>query len=301
MEWNNSSVSMWLLQGDVSIQYQTHRDLLGSSSELIEELRDKISEEGWGKRFLAERDEQSGLWGNGFYSPKWISTHYTLLNLKNLGLNPACPQYCDSSTLLLDRLWINQGRVNKYRHQDLCVCAMLLSICCYAGIQSQKLFEMVDYILDHHFPDGGWNCSWEIGDRHSSLHTTLAVLEAFRDYENYAYTYRIEEIRRSIPHACEFILEKKLFRSVHTGEVIDQKMLKLSFPCRWRYDILRCMDYFTSVQKSYDSRMEEALTLIIQKKRKNGYWPVQQKYSGLVYFDMEKTGGDSRWNTLRVL
>lgn len=47
--------------------------------------------------------------------------------------------------------------------------------------------------------------------------------------------------------------------------------------------------------------MEEALGLIIHKKRKNNRWPVQQKYSGKVYFDMEQTGGDSRWNTLRVL
>ncbi len=47
--------------------------------------------------------------------------------------------------------------------------------------------------------------------------------------------------------------------------------------------------------------MEEVLDKILKKQRKDGTWPVQQKYSGLTYFDMEKTGGASRWNTLRVL
>jgi len=43
------------------------------------------------------------------------------------------------------------------------------------------------------------------------------------------------------------------------------------------------MDYFASVQKEYDPRMEEALERIIRKKRRNDRWPVQQKYTGLRY------------------
>jgi hypothetical protein len=301
MEGINSSVITWLLQGDVSVQYQTHRDLLCPSSEIVNGLRLRIAEEGWGRRFLEERDEQSGLWGNGFYLPKWISTHYTLLDLKNIGLDPSCPQYTESGMILLDGMWTNKGQVKKYRYQDLCVCAMILGMCCYGKLQSIKLNEIVDYVLDKQYPDGGWNCNWYKDDMHSSLHTTLSVLEAFRDYEVNGYCYRLAEVKESIPKAWEFILKKNLFRSISSGEVIDQKMLQLSYPCRWKYDVLRCMDYFASVQKSYDPRMEEALELIMRKKRSNNHWPVQQKYTGKVHFDMEQTGGDSRWNTLRVL
>jgi hypothetical protein len=60
MELKNSEVVTWLLQGDIAIQYQTHRDILCSSSELINELQSRISSEGWGKCFLAERVEQTG-------------------------------------------------------------------------------------------------------------------------------------------------------------------------------------------------------------------------------------------------
>jgi hypothetical protein len=301
MEMNKSSVIRWLLQGDVSIQYQTNRDILDAPPEVTKGLRIRISTEGFGKQFIEKRDNQTFLWGKGIYSPKWISTHYTLLDLKNLGISPENAQYTESIEILLDRMWVNDGRVTKYRYQDLCVCAMILSICCYGNLQSRKLYKIVDYILEKQYLDGGWNCSWERGHIHSSLHTTLSVLEAFRDYEKYGYNYRIDEIRRSIPKAWEFILGKRMFRSARSGEVIDSKMLMLSYPCRWKYDVLRCMDYFASVQKSYDDRMDEALELILKKKRKNDHWPVQQKYAGNVHFDMEKTGDDSRWNTLRVL
>jgi hypothetical protein len=51
----------------------------------------------------------------------------------------------------------------------------------------------------------------------------------------------------------------------------------------------------------YDPRLAAARGINVGKRRRNGRWPGQQTYAGKVHFDMEKTGGDSRWNTLRVL
>lgn len=295
------SVINWLLEGDETIQYQTYRDLLNAPLEILSEMQNNITIKGWGKGLLEKQDPLTGLWGKGIYSPKWISTHYTLLELKNMGVNPTHPQYVEGSNTLLNNMWINQGKVRKDRYQDLCVSAMILSICSYAQIRSPKINEIVDYILDNQYLDSGWNCRWEKGDKHSSLHTTLSVLEAFRDYEINAYNYRLIEIRERIPKAWEFILKKNLFKSVQSGEIINTSMLMISYPCRWKYDILRCMDYFASIEKCFDNRMEEALSIIIQKKRKSNHWPVQHKHPGIVHFIMENTGDDSRCNTLRVL
>ncbi len=74
----------WLLEGDVSIQYQVHRDLLATEKP---SLRERIATEGWGAHFLSYRQKE-GHWGQRFYQPKWISTHYTVLDLKNLAIAP---------------------------------------------------------------------------------------------------------------------------------------------------------------------------------------------------------------------
>ena len=42
----------WLLKGDVSIQYQVYRDLLGEHKK---DVQARISNEGWGHRFLSKR------------------------------------------------------------------------------------------------------------------------------------------------------------------------------------------------------------------------------------------------------
>ena len=75
----------------------------------------------------------------------------------------------------------------------------------------------------------------------------------------------------------------------------------LSYPSRWKYDILRALDYFRAASIDYDERMGPALDVLKKKRRSDGTWPVQAKHPGQVHFDMEQTGAPSRWNTLRAL
>ena len=49
-------VLSWLLGGDVSIQYQTHRDLLHSETMLLEHLQQRIETEGFGSQLLSIRN-----------------------------------------------------------------------------------------------------------------------------------------------------------------------------------------------------------------------------------------------------
>jgi len=290
----------WLLSGDPAIVYQVHRDLLNTDVSQLAEFRKVITREGWGKKFLEQRDNTTGKWGNGIYSPKWISTTYTLLEIKSLSIEPQTKEFLSSSQLILDNLW-SLPQKKKDSYQDMCVCGMILSLCCYSGIKSCSINEIVDYILAKQYPDGGWNCRWELDFNHSSLHTTINILEGLHEYITNKYEYRAIELKNALKKAHEFILMHKLFKSDKTGKVIDQNMTMLSYPSRWKYDILRCLDYFQTSEQEYDPRMEDALEVIMKKKMKNDHWPIQKKHPGLVHIDMEKTGKESRWNTLRVL
>ena len=157
-------------------------------------------------------------------------------------------------------------------------------------------------MLNEHMPDGGFNCnSNHIGATHSSMHSTISVLEGILEYAQNGYTYRLRELQGAAEVARSFLLQHRLFRSDRSGEIIDKKMLMLSYPSRWRYDILRALDYFQSAGIDYDPRMQDALNVLMKKQRKDNKWPVQAKHPGQTHFDMEATGGPSRWNTLRAM
>jgi hypothetical protein len=148
----------------------------------------------------------------------------------------------------------------------------------------------------------GFNCrSNRKGAVHSSLHTTLSVAEGILEYSKHGYKYRKVELQEAEQRSREFILQHRLYKSDKTGKIIDKKMVMLSYPSRWRYDILRALDYFQDARVGHDIRMDDAIEVLLKKRRKDGKWPLQMKHAGQTHFDMEKSGEASRWNTLRAL
>lgn len=297
----NAEIIAWLLEGDVSIQYQVQRDLLGVE---LPALRERIATEGWGAEFLRYRGE-NGHWGRGFYQPKWISSHYTLLDLKHLGFPPGNPQMVESISLILRENKGKDGGIDPSRTiglSDVCVNGMFLDYACYFKADETELHSVVDFVIDQHMPDGGFNCRLNrSGARHSSLHSTISVLEGILEYASNGYRYRLPELEAIAAAAREFILAHQLYRSHRTGETIDKRMLMLSYPSRWYFDILRALDYFQSARAPYDVRLQPALEVLKSKQRDDGKWPLQARHPGQTHFDMEKPGSASRWNTLRAL
>lgn len=291
----------WLLEGDVSIQYQVQRDIVGKE---IPELQACIATGGWGKRFLDAR-KANGHWGRGFYQVKWISSHYSLLDLKHLNIVPTQPEIRESIGIILREQKSDDGGINPSRQikeSDVCVNGMFLNYACYFKANEPDLHSVVDFVITQQMPDGGFNCRFNRqGAVHSSLHSTISILEGIQEYISNGYTYRRGELDRISAEAREFILQHRLYLSDRTGKIIDKRFLMLSYPSRWRYDILRALDFFRAADIDYDERMQPALNVLHKKRRKDGTWPVQAKHPGQVHFDMEHTGRPSRWNTLRAL
>jgi hypothetical protein len=147
-------------------------------------------------------------------------------------------------------------------------------------------------------PDGGWNCQSYRGATHSSFHTTINVLEGLREVEKRRPSQALTDSQN---RGVEFLLIHRLFRSHRTGAVVDPRMTRLSFPPHWRYDILRALDYCQERGQPADERLSDAITLLEQKQRPDGAWPLQNRHPGRTFFEMEEVGQPSRWNTLRAL
>jgi len=296
-----SPIVDWLLQGDVSIQYQVYRDLLQNPRP---DLQERIAHEGWGARFLSVRNP-NGTWGRGYYQPKWTSSHYTLMDLKSLQISPANEEIRESVNIIADNEKGDDGGINPsptIKVSDVCMNGMFLNFACYFGIPQDRIDSVVDFILTQQMDDGGFNCRKNrSGATHSSLHSTLSVLEGILEYSRNAYTYRIAEMKNAAEKSQEFILCHRLFLSDRTGEIIHKDFLRLSYPARWKFDILRALDYFRDAEVPWDERMEAARKVLLSKQRSEGYWTLQAKHPGQVHFEMEKPGLASRWNTLRAM
>lgn len=298
----DSEIIEWLLSGDASIRWQTRRDLLADSQDSIQAERAQVATQGWGARLLSYQDS-SGLWGGGLYTPKWLSTTYTMLLLRQLGLEPGHAQAQKACALLLNHGLYRDGGINffpSYNHSEVCVTGMVLSILAYFEYPDDRVENLVNFLVKNQMRDGGWNCQIFNGASHSSFHTTINVLEGLLLYERYRpsqYDFGAEIQERG----REFLLQHQLYRSHRTGKIVDARMARFSFPPHWHYDVLRALDYFQACAAPLDARLVDAIELLHKRRTRNGRWLLQNRHPGKVFFDLESPGQPSLWNTLRAL
>jgi hypothetical protein len=292
----------WLLEGDPAIGWQTLRDLLDAPQDEVAAERSRVATTGWGRDLLARRDP-AGTWDGGLYGPKWTSTTYTLLLLRRCGLDPGHPAARRGVELLWDGARYFDGGLTvavTIDEPEACITSMYVCLARYFGYSDPRVDTSLEWLLASQLEDGGWNCQTvRTGARHGSFHTSISALEALAEVD--AVAPGRGEVATAMAKGREFFLAHRMYRSHRTGAIVDPALTMLSFPPRWRYDILRGLDHFAVVAAPWDDRCRDALEVVAGKRRADGTWPVQRKHTGRVWFDMEKTGGPSRWNTLRAM
>jgi hypothetical protein len=223
----------------------------------------------------------------------------TLMQLRALGLDPASVQARRAIGLVRDHsTWGPEFGDSSFFEGEVepCINGRTLAAGAYFGEASDRL---LDRLLHEQLEDGGWNCEAP-PSRRSSFHSTICVLEGLLEYETAkGPTAAVKNARL---RGQEYLLERRLFRSLATGEVIDPAWTQLSFPPRWHYDVLWGLDYLRRAGVAPDERVAEAIALVEKKRDADGRWPLENPHPGKTHFEMEEGAGKpSRWNTLRAL
>jgi hypothetical protein len=300
------AVIAWLLEGDPAIRWQAMRDLPGAAERTVRGEQRRVATEGWGARLLGLQDAD-GRWAGGIYTPKWTSTTYTMVLLRSFGVPPGNAQTLRASGVLLDWGFWRDGGINfyphRYRNSEMCISSMVLAVVSWFGLDDPRVDRLAEHVLRGQMADGGWNCRATPGYKgatHGSFHTTILALEALLEYGRFR---RADRPGETAAERCgrEFLLAHRMFRSHRTGAVVKGEMTRFSFPPRWHYDVLRGLDYFRDCGAERDGRLADAIALVEKRRKADGRWLLAPHWRGRTFFEMEKAGEPSRWNTLRAL
>ncbi|HZQ25618.1 MAG TPA: hypothetical protein VFA89_22705 [Terriglobales bacterium] len=294
----------WLLDSDPAIHWQVMKDLTGEAPKAIAAERSRVATEGWGAQLLA-RQNPAGHWGGPKQDLGLLITLYALVVLKDLGLDPASKQ-ARKMIERVDRRLVFKPLNNRPfldGETEPCINGRILGIGAYFKEPNHALAHR---LLGEQLEDGGWNCEAVLESpkrpksRRSSFHTTICVLEGLLDYERAGG--ESAAITKARHRGEEYLLERGMFRGLRTGEVIDERWLRFSFPTFWHYDVLRGLDYLRNAGIKPDCRVRDAIEIVIQRLHQTGRWPLDLLHAERIPLQMEtEVGSASRWNTLRAL
>jgi hypothetical protein len=284
------------------------RDLTDAPADEVAAERARVATEGAGARLLALQ-APDGRWGGAAWNGGWNSTMHVLMLLRDMGLDPASDQASRAVGLVRDRVtWKGCGPQecdgNPFFAGEVepCINGQVGAVGAYFG---QDVRGIVDRLLAEQLPDGGWNCGAAKGSTRSSFNTTICVLEAVLEHERAIGAS--PEVTGARLRGQEYLLERRMFRRLSTGEVIndrkgDHNWTRFAFPTWWHYDVLRGLEYLRRAGVVPDERVAEAIDLVASKRDGEGRWPLETQYPGKM--PVETDEGErrpSRWNTLRAL
>ena len=310
---DSGSVIDWLLGSDPSIRWQVMRDLLDAPESEWTAERTKVETEGWGARLLSYEDAD-GQWAGGAFLPRdfnfqewqdvgqpWTATAFSLSQLREFGLDPSSDPAKRAVELIgVNSKWDHAGQPYWEGEVEECINGRAVADGAYFGADVSSI---VDRLAVERLDDGGWNCERANGSVRSSFASTINVLEGLLEYER--ATGGTPESREARKSGEEYLLERNLFRRLSTGEPADEQFLSFLHPSRWRYDVLRALDYFCSAAAltgaAPDPRLGDAIDHVRSRRLADGSWPLDWSLPGRVWFEVDSGAGEpSRWVTLQA-
>ncbi|MBS1992733.1 MAG: hypothetical protein JSS83_19585 [Cyanobacteria bacterium SZAS LIN-3] len=180
------------------------------------------------------------------YWPKWDGPWWHALLLYELGLASRIPRsFLQTYAELVDKHYLHffPFRLDEIpAHLDpvanvACHCFLgtYVQVASAAAIDVHEISPWIrEWFFRYQTDDGGLNCDESVYSKArstGSVTSTIAVLEAVLLESPGASDF--------IDRAMRYLLDRRLFRRLSTGETIDQAWLRPAFPCFYQYDVMR--------------------------------------------------------------
>jgi hypothetical protein len=261
----------WLLaSAEPAVVYLTRRDVLAERPQY--DARAILG----GPKVCALLDGQQPDGGFGGHPyKKWDGAHWRLVSLVELAAPPHEPRLLAAVETVL--AWLTgaghrrglkviDGLARRCASQE----GNALAVCTRLGLVHDPRAEfLARSLVEWQWPDGGWNCDLRASGRRSSFHETLAPMWGLHEYGAATGTAWAHE---AAERAAELFLEHRLFRSLRTGDVIDQRWLRFHYPPYWHYDVLQALLVLGRMGRLGDPRAAESVELVAERRGADGLW-----------------------------
>lgn len=312
----------WLLKRDnPSVRYFTLTDILGKfeNDSEVREAKDEIMEVGAVPKILAKQSKE-GYWGSpeNFYAPgKFKGTVWQLMILAELGADPGEERVRKACEFILNNSQDRESGGFSYKSDPSgggrqgrvipCLTGnMVWSLIRFGYLDDPRVQRGIEWITTYQrFDDGvpeapkGWPYGRQTCWGRHSCH--MGVVKALKALAEIPADERSEEVTSTIENGVEYMLKHHVHKRSHDLTRVSKPVwMRFGFPLMWNTDVLEVLGILTRLGYR-DSRMEEALNLVVSKQDNQGRWKLETTFNGRFQVDIEQRGKPSKWITLNAL
>jgi hypothetical protein len=296
-------LAAWLLNAETpTIRYLTACQLLEmpENDPQVEVARQQIMTEGPVPAVLAHQTK-SGKWANenSYYTPKYISTHWSLVLLMELCVDPQDIRFQRGVTYMLNATESHmETLLNRKAHGFSCLWGNILRYALYAGLSDDPRVQAIIEFSQQALLNGYclcqyndcYSCAWGVA-------RTLWGLAALPSEE------RPPAIQEAISDGISFLVESfNLVEANYPTPVngtIHPLWYKLNFPLFYQADILFVLRVLDELDALEHPRIASVLDWLESKRAAKGHWKGVSPYARRTWCELGDTTETARWVSLQ--
>ncbi len=297
----NDKTIAWLLQSSTpSIRYLTLTGILGKPENDMEVQTVRLSVAAENPvRHILEKQAPEGYWqyAKHYYSPKYRASHWSMLLLSELGLDPRHPAM-QRGAVFMQACFENDLRLNKSSETFWgCLWGNALRYQLYFQSQSDEFTQvMVDYVvrdlqnLSRCRYNNQLPCAW-------GVMRDLYGLALIPDCQ------RSAQVQAAIQSGLKFMLEDyDLLKADYPHiEKIHPTWSKLSFPLFYQADALFVLRVAKELNALQTPQAQRGLEWLAEQRHQNGTWSGGSPYRQRTWPILAQDDQINRWITLQAL
>lgn len=291
----------WLLDSQIpTIRYLTKTRLLEIplSDPKVQSVFEKIQTTG-PVPFILDKQIEKGQWSykNHYYTPKYVSTHWSLLLLKELHVSPLNENFQDGIEYMLETTAEAIDFRKQMKEPDLtCLWSNIIRYAIHADrLGDPRLTEMIN-VCARSLQESDCACI-----HNADLPCAWGAVRTLWAFAAIPEEQRSLQVQSAIQTGIQFLVDKyDLMQANHPSP--DNKphsvWFKPSFPLFYQSDVLMTLRVFRDLGQLHHPGIKPALNWLKEKRNKNGKWRGANPYGSRTWEVLRDKEETSRWVTL---